>query len=164
MKIQDIINLVTSKLAPAPEYPTVLYPTILEGIVMAEKLRVESLDGSELYITPAMCAFGWNGIGYDQGGRAFILKNTPPFPYQGKTWGVSHQQKWSKYGWLRTFPDCYHRWWFWRLQQTDAQGNWLPGTEEGLYLRKPFSWRWDVAGTNGKHWIWTNGFLGGHWD
>jgi|SRR5690242_11484512 len=142
------------------EYPKVNYPTIIEGFVSGDQLRLESLDGSERVETPETLPLG--GWLVSHGG--IWLQSFGPVDIDGKTWGVSHQQKYSHHGWLKANPDCYHRWCFWRLQKKDAQGGWLPGTERGIYFRKPFSWRWDVAGTNGKHWIWTNGFLGMRWD
>lgn len=168
MKLQQLIDNITTFLVPAPAYPTAEYPTVLEGVVDGTSLRMESLDGGEFtFETHMFRTFPelWDVFqGVSHNGVAWIFKNAGPFFYQGKTLGISHQQKYSGSGWLKTSPDCYHRWLFWRLQQKDVHGNWLPGTERGLYFRKPFSWRWDVAGTNGKHWIWTNGFIGAHWD
>jgi len=136
-----------------PEYPTVSYPTIIEGVVDGP-MRCESLDGSEMY------------IGGDN--EVHVLKNFGPFEKDGKTWAVTHLQKKSKKGWLKTSPDGYHCWNFWQLQKQDNNGNWISGTERGIYFRKPFSWRWDVAGTflDGalRHFVWTKGFLGLHWD
>ncbi len=158
-------------------YPTVGYPTILDGYVSGKKLRIESLDGSERYIEPEKMAYiglpGW-GINYD--GDGFHLKNAGPFVLTntGRMWGVAHQQKYSSHGYLKASPDCYHRWIFWKQQEQKADENgvmiWQPGTEQGIYIRKGTRlfefkcWRWDVAGTEGKHWIWSGGYAGGHWD
>ena len=135
-----------------PKYPEVNFPTILEGHVYAPRLRMESLDGSEMYLTSLDIPDQWEE-------EHFHLKNFGPIELEGKTWGVSHMQKQSRRGWLKASPDCFHWWYFWRQQ---LPGH--PGTEQGIYFRKPFSWRWDVCGTLGKHWIWTKGFLGGVWD
>lgn len=152
-----------------PDYPTVDYPTILEGRVYGDRLRIESLSREATFLLPTDIA---QITGVEHNGDCFILTNAGPFiiDFRGetKTWGISHQQKFSRYGYLRVSPSCYHRWAFIRRQKQDAAGNWIPGTEVGIYFRMPFSWRWDVAGTlvNGvlRHWIWTKGFLGGHWD
>ncbi len=139
--------------------PTVLYPTIIEGVVSGNILRLESLDGSELLLSSKSVDV-IKGVSHD--GEAWQLSNAGPFVFFGKTWGISHIQKWSHWGWLKVNPDCFHRWWFWRTQQQDARGHWLPGTERGFYFRKPFSWRWQID--EKQPWIWTKGYLGGHWD
>jgi len=135
------------------DYPTADYYTILAGEIWGP-VRCESLDGSEMYLPEV------------SGSTRFL--NFKPFEQDGKMWGVSNIQKKSKKGWIKTDPDCYHRWYWFRQQKQDDQGNWIPGTELGFYFRKPFSWRWDVAGTVIdeilRHWIWTKGYLGGHWD
>lgn len=58
-----------------------------------------------------------------------------------------------------TWPFCVHVWFFWKKQEQDEQGNWKPGTEQGIYARTP-GWRWDID--LGMKWTW--GYLGGHWD
>lgn len=146
------------------EYPTELYPTILEGFIEGETIRFESLEGPEIFLDLnglykqqlIKQALIWNG--------GFQLQNLKPFVYSenGKTYAVTHLQKQSQRGYLKVSPDCYHRWWWLRKQQKDAQGNWLPGTERGLYFRKPFSWRWQ--NDKSKPWEWTKGFLGLRWD
>lgn len=145
------------------KYPEVEYPTIVDGVVYGP-VRCESLDGSEMYLeTPD---------------EVTVFKNFKPFEMNGKMWGVTHLQKKSPRGWLRTSPDCWHWWRFWKMQKQDSSGNWIPGTERGIYIRKPginlfgkqiiTSWRWDVKGTvlDGKlrHWIPTKGIIAGHWD
>jgi hypothetical protein len=135
-------------------YPPMLYPTILAGKIVGKFVRFESMDGSEL-IKPIP-------------GGVMTLKNFRPFIENEKMWGVTHMQKFSTSGWLKVNPDAYHWWKFWRLQKQDSSGGWLPGTESGIYYRRPFAWRWDIAGTpvDGilKHWIRTKGYLGGRWD
>ena len=132
----------------APAYPTVQYPTILEGEIWGP-IRCESLDGSEL-ILPAV----------PDGSTKFF--NFKPFQQNGKTWGVTHLQFLSPKGWIKTDPDCYHLWNMWKLKQKDANGGWIPGSEFGIYYRKPFSWRWQIDPKN--PWQWTKGFLGAHFD
>jgi hypothetical protein len=125
--------------------PTCLYPTLARGIISGP-IRCESLDGSEIWLPPA------NGI-----------LRIEPFNKDGKTYAVSHMQKASSSGYLLMSPFIFHAWHFWKHQAKDSAGGWLPGTEQGIYTRSP-GWRWDVAGTNGEHWIFSKGFLGGHWD
>lgn len=135
-------------------YPTELAPRIIAGEIHGP-VRLESLDGKEMY-WPEMPSgiTSFEGVG--------------PFEQDGKTWFVTHLQKKSKKGWLKTSPDCYHWWYTIRPQAQDKDGNWIPGTEKVIYFRKPFSWRFDVAGTiiDGvmRHWIWTKGYFGLHWD
>jgi len=86
-----------------------------------------------------------------------------PFEHEGKTYAVSHLQKKSKSFSLYFSPFIYHFGSFWKLQEQDEFGDWIPGTERGIYGRTP-GWRWDVAGTNGQHWIFSKGYLGGHLD
>lgn len=172
-KLSELIeNYANSK---RPAYPTVDYPTILVGNISGNSVRCESLDQTEMYLTNDMLKNVTDPLGSPLvSGKIFFsdcevqLSNFGPFKYNKKLWGVSHLQKQSKTGSLKTSPDCYHQWTWWKLQQKDANGGWIGGTERGIYYRKPLSWRWDVAGTtiDGKlqHWIWTKGYLGGHWD
>ncbi len=142
------------------KYPDVKYPTIVSGKIWGAKIRYESLDGTEMY--------------KEIPGGVIDLNNAEPFLEGGKYWGITHLQKYSHKGWLKADPDCYHWWYFWKLQKQDANGNWMPGTESGIYIRKSRvllkynCWRWDVAGTliDGvlRNWIWGGGYLGGHWD
>lgn len=148
------------------DYPKTDYPTIKRGVVHAKRLRLESLDGSEMYLDGGKDSMP-DGVLWRDVGK-FLLDEVRPFEKFGQTWGVSHMQKYSTYGWLFAEPNAYHHWLFWRPQQKDANGGWLPGSERGLYFRRPFSWRWDVAGTkiDGelKHWIYSGGIISGHWD
>jgi hypothetical protein len=72
---------------------------------------------------------------------------------------ISHLQKYSRCGFLITYPFCVHFWLFWRKQQQDINGGWIPGTEQGIYMRTP-GWRY----TAGEGMTWTNGYIGGVWD
>ena len=158
------------------EYPTTNYPTILNGFVQGEKLRLESLDGKEKILTPNDCTLFGDSLIHNR--ETFFLKNFGPIYLDGKLWGVTHLQKYSYAGALSVFPTCYHRWHFWKQQEQNPDGSWIPGTEKGIYFRKPGfqiggkviipSWRWDIAGTflDGtlRHWIFTKGYLGGRWD
>lgn len=172
-KLSDLIQSYADSKRPA--YPTAVGPVILEGRIQGQEVRCESGDGSELFLTVDMLqsVIESDGSPLASGKIHFgdcniDLHNFCPFEYKGKIWGVTHLQKQSKSGFLKTFPDCYHQWTWWKLQQQDSNGNWIPDSERGIYYRKPLSWRWDVAGTliDGKleHWIWTKGYLGGHWD
>ena len=71
---------------------------------------------------------------------------------------LNHQQRYSHFGWMFTWPFCFHFWIFWKLQE-GIEGNWKPGTEQGIYFRTP-GWRWDFElGMK-----WTCGYFGLHWD
>lgn len=72
---------------------------------------------------------------------------------------LTHLQKYSPFGLMLTWPFCFHFWLFWKKQQFDGGGNWLPGTEQGIYFRTP-GWRWDAD----LGMIWTWGYFGLHWD
>lgn len=86
---------------------------------------------------------------------------------------ITHLQKYSPLGYLITWPFCFHVWFFWRKQayaydqiplmgkmvDVPGTGHWIPGTEQGIYFRTP-GWRYDVE----LGMIWTNGYVGGHWD
>lgn len=128
-------------------YPQVDYPTVVRGQIYGP-IRCESLDGSELFLPN-------DGM--------VELRNFTPFKKDGRIYAVTHLQKRSKKGSLTMSPWIYHWWDFQKLQEQDIDGNWVPGTERGIYLRTP-GWRWDVAGTQGKHWIRSGGFIGGHLD
>jgi hypothetical protein len=159
-----------------PKYPEALYPTVVRGVVHSDRLRLEHLDPKvgELYATPSLLrSLAIRGFSHD--GKKFVLENFGPVEIDGRLFGVTHLQKQSRRGWLEMSPGCWHWWSFVRRQKMDSQGNWLPGTELGLYIRKGLRgwldwqcWRWDVAGTvlDGelRHWIMSSGFCGGHWD
>lgn len=141
------------------KYPKELAPTIIKGMIFGKYIRYESLDGDEEY-APIR-------------GGVIELNDCKPIERNGKIWFIPHQQYRSYKGYLKTSPDCYHRWWFWKLQETfidpiTTVERRKPGTERGIYFRKPFSWRFDRQGTISegilKHWIWTKGFLGCRWD
>lgn len=149
-----------------PEYPKANYPTVVSGFINGP-IRCESLDLEELYLNPG---FLFPGLTWKVSGDSFScrLKDFAPFQHEGRLWGVSNIQKKSYLGWINTDPQCFYSWCMPRLQKRDAKGTWIPGSELGIYIRKPFSWRWDVAGTweNGvfHHWIWTKGYFGFHYD
>jgi hypothetical protein len=146
------------------DYPTVDYPTVVSGRIVAPIIRYESLDSSVLEEAVP--------------GGSIELKMARPFERGGKMWAVTHLQKYSTEGWLKMDPDCFHAWKFWKLQERRPDANgvtvWVPGTEQGIYFRKSRvllrlkCWRWDVAGTmiDGqlRHWISSGGYFGGHWD
>lgn len=70
---------------------------------------------------------------------------------------LPHLQKHSHFGFMVTWPFCFHFWLFWKLQEFDT--NWRPGTEQGIYFRTP-GYRWDAE--LGMKWTW--GYIGLHWD
>ncbi len=71
---------------------------------------------------------------------------------------LTHLQKYSRCGFMVTWPFCFHIWFLWRKQDIDF-GTWIPGTEQGIYFRTPgWRWDWDLG------MIRTNGYLGTHWD
>lgn len=71
---------------------------------------------------------------------------------------ITHLQKYSHFGFMVTWPFCFHFWLFWRLQARE-EGHWVPGSEQGIYFRTP-GYRWDID--LGMKWTW--GYIGGHWD
>lgn len=128
--------------------PNVLYPTLIRGVIDGP-IRCESLDGSEIWLPK----------------KKGILK-IPPFERDGKTFCVSHIQKKAKMFRLLYDPFIYHFGQFWRLQQQDKEGNWIPGSEQGIYWRTP-GWRFQVpdAKSDWTPWIWSWGrFIGTHLD
>jgi len=132
-------------------YPTEKYLTIVEGYVIGP-VRWECPETlEEKFII--------------QPGFATIFKNQGPvIDAAGKMWEVSIIQKKSPFGNLITNPDCRYEWNMKHLQQQDTQGNWIQGTEFGEYKRQAFKWRRDLRGTNGKHWVFTWGYIGTHFD
>ena len=76
---------------------------------------------------------------------------------------VTHLQKFSRFGFLITWPFCFHFWLFWKKQEKHTFGfidlGWEPGTEQGIYFRTP-GFRWDAD--LGMKWTW--GYFGLHWD
>lgn len=71
---------------------------------------------------------------------------------------LTHLQKYSHFGFMMTWPFCFHFWVFLKLQEKE-NGQWKPGTEKGIYFRTP-GWRWD-ADLGMKT---TRGYFGTHWD
>lgn len=70
-----------------------------------------------------------------------------------------HLQKYSRCGFMMTWPFCFHIWFFWKKQEGDDVHGWVPGTEQGIYMRTP-GYRWDTE--QGMKWTW--GYVGGNWD
>ncbi len=70
---------------------------------------------------------------------------------------LTHLQKHSHFGFMITWPFCFHFWLFWKLQDWDE--GWVPGSEQGIYFRTP-GYRWD-ADLGMKF---TRGYFGLHWD
>lgn len=144
-------------------YPTVKYPTIIEGKVWAPRLRLESLDGPEIWIKKPP-DINWEKYTTDNlffKDGCFYLKNLGTIQINGLTYCVTHLQKESTKGYLIIDPYCVHRWYFWKLQEPCK-----PGTERGIYMRTPLwpigCWRWQ----NDKQepWVRSKGIISGHWD
>lgn len=77
---------------------------------------------------------------------------------------LTHLQKYSHFGFMFTWPFCFHFWLFWTLQsywesEDGSSRCWIPGTEQGIYFRTP-GYRWDTD--LGMKWTW--GYFGLHWD
>jgi len=72
---------------------------------------------------------------------------------------LTHLQKYSRFGFMFTWPFCFHFWLFWKLQDGSDIDGWQPGTEQGIYCRTP-GYRWDAELGMKKTW----GYLGLHWD
>ncbi len=72
---------------------------------------------------------------------------------------LTHLQKYSHFGFMVTWPFCFHFWLMWHLQAKDEYGDWIPGSEQGIYFRTP-GWRWDAD--LGMKWTW--GYFGLHLD
>jgi hypothetical protein len=85
---------------------------------------------------------------------------------------LTHLQKSSRCGFLLTWPFCFHIWFFWKKQARKKvnfsnnltnliyiSGDWLPGSERGIYFRTP-GYRYDAE--LGMKWTW--GYIGAHWD
>jgi hypothetical protein len=120
--------------------PKVNYPTVIRGYVEGP-LRLESLDGTEMYLEP-------------QG----ELRNFQPVVIDGKTWAVTHLQKKSKRGWLLMSPYIYH---WWNFSELQIPGK--PGSEKGIYWRTP-GWRWDNDPHMARPWVFSKGYFGWHLD
>ncbi len=72
---------------------------------------------------------------------------------------LTHLQKLSRFGFIFHWPFGLHIWFFWKKQQIKADGSWIPGSEQGVYMRSPgYRWDYDLG------MIRTNGYIGGHWD
>lgn len=140
-------------------YPVSSYPTIIFGYVSGPFLRWEAIGGEEIFVQKDHS----------------ILRNVEPFvdKISGKTWGITHLQKTSRFGFLWEKPydksileSCFHFWFFLQTQKKCAHGGWVPASEFGKYFRLGF-WRWDPAGTKGQHWIGPLSIyinFGVHWD
>lgn len=84
---------------------------------------------------------------------------------------LAHLQKYSRFGFMLSFgfmltwPFCFHFWLMWRLQERNINPESLdpreriPGTEQGIYFRTP-GYRWDAELGMKRTW----GYLGLHWD
>jgi len=107
------------------------------------EIRWESLKGNNRYSDPSL--------------KPLILRE--PIYEGGETWLYTHLQKRSRMGIYLSWPICFHFWLMWRKQKTDSNGNWLPGTEQGIYTRTP-GYRWDIE----EGMKFTRGYGGLRWD
>ncbi len=83
----------------------------------------------------------------------------PEWNYQRTRNILPHLQKFSSFGFMITWPFCFHFWLFWKKQEMNQYGQWIPGSEQGIYFRTP-GWRWDYElGMK-----FTRGYAGLHWD
>ena len=72
---------------------------------------------------------------------------------------LTHLQKYSRCGFMLTWPFCFHVWFFWKKQIGNDVTGWYPDTEQGIYTRTP-GFRWDAE----LGMIFTKGYIGTHWD
>ncbi len=101
----------------------------------------------------------WNGtIRWDFPINSWLF-NKKPYRVNGDDFAITHLQKKSKFGFLITWPFCFHIWFTFKEQQMDDHDEWLPGTEKVAYARTP-GYRKDIA--YGMKWTW--GYIGLHWD
>lgn len=117
------------------DYPEDKAPTCLIGFNLSRTWRLESLDMTE-----------------KKGQDSYLIIDEEPWEEDGKTWFVSNLQKYSKFGFIIQWPLCFHFWIMRKQQQQREDGYWIPETEHGWYFRIGI-WRFDVPGTNGKHWM-----------
>jgi len=66
----------------------------------------------------------------------YYIKNCQPF-------GPTHLQYHSPFGFLITWPLCFHFWYQFKEQQVNSDGLKIPGSEKVLYFRAGA--RWDVG-------------------
>ena len=120
-------------------------PTVLLGYVSGSLIRFEANGGYSVFLSMA----------------SPILIFHRPFELEGKMLAVTHLQKKSRFGFLFTWPLCFHLWITWKYQKQNSSDRWLPGTEIMIpYARTP-GWRWDAGDSK---FIMTKGFFGMHWD
>jgi hypothetical protein len=132
--------------------PTILYPTLVRGIIKSPLIRCESLTGPELMLPR------------DQFPDEF--RNYGPFEKDGHTYFVCHLQKAATYFSLLYSPFIFHHW-VGQPQKQDANGTWIPGSERGNlwlggYWRTPgFRWQKPDAVSDGTPWIFSGGRIPG---
>lgn len=97
----------------------------------------------------------------DREGRVMIFPQSETYFFRKPIYGfaVTHLQKYSKFGFLLTWPFCFHIWYTFKFQEGDDGVGWKPGTEKVLYARTP-GYRKDTD--YGMKWTW--GYIGLHWD
>ena len=87
------------------------------------------------------------------------LKNKLVFFKKKDFSGPTHLQYSSKYGFLVTWPLCFHFWYQFKPQEYNKNGYRVPGSEIVLYGRAGI--RWDAG--DGIY-VCPSFYLGGHWD
>lgn len=147
------------------QWPQAKGYTVTEGFVSGDRLRCESFDGGEIWLT-SKDTDPMSGVyrGRCRGKDGFVLMGFAPFFWgDGKWYSVAPIQKESYYGYLHCSPSARWYWNMRKLQDKDANGNYIPGTEDGFCWRGTPSWRVDFPGTvlDGvlRHWIPSGGHL-----
>jgi hypothetical protein len=147
--------------------PSVLYPTLKKGIIIANEVRCESIDGSELYLKPFDLPCQVFDLDYDADRIPRVrFENYPPFEINGKTYFLTHLQYRARYFSLLYDPFIYHQGRMIRPQEKkmDKDGvlQNVPGTEIFPYWRT-CGWRWQLpdARSEGTPWEWSWGRVPG---
>ncbi len=113
-------------------------PTTILGFVQGT-MRVENMLG---VATSWLRTSNW------------VFWHKPEYGY-----AVTHLQKYSKFGFLLTWPFCFHIYWEFKKQTGNDIDGWVPGSEKVFYARTP-GYRMDID--YGMKWTW--GYIGLHWD
>jgi hypothetical protein len=121
-------------------YPAPLntVPTVVFGYVAGPLVRLEDKSGRIGF---------WNYIHW-------LVWRRPVLGF-----AVTHLQKYSKFGFLLTWPFCFHIYYQFKKQAGNDAAGWIPGSERVFYARTP-GYRKDTD--YGMKWTW--GYIGGHWD
>lgn len=118
--------------------PITTVPTVVVGYVKGT-MRLETRSGL---------------IALRNGSRWLIWERPTLMGY-----AVTHLQKYSKFGFLLTWPFCFHVYYQSKMQEGSDTDGWVPGSEKVFYARTP-GYRKDTD--TGMKWTW--GYIGLHWD